>query len=101
MKAPATPSAPREVVLRALHVVYNRGGEAVKVDVIADQAEMPRGAVLAVLLELRDERLARTVKKHPDHWLPWDSGNVSLGLALEILRGLPVVDAADDEGAGA
>lgn len=88
MKARPVPSDPRAVVLRALHVIYQRAdSEPVHRDEIAAHAEME--TVVPFLFELRHERLARPVRKKPDMWLPWDGDNVSLPVALEILRCLP------------
>jgi hypothetical protein len=81
------PSDPRAVVLRALHVTYGRAGKPVHRDEIAEHVEMK--SVAPFLFALRNERLARPVRKKPEMWLPWDGDDVSLRVALEILRGLP------------
>lgn len=88
MKPRPVPSDPRAVVLRALHVTYERGGgEPVHRDEIATHAEME--TAVPFLFELRHERLARPIRKKPEFWMPWDGDTVSLGVALEILRNLP------------
>ena len=93
MKPRPVPSDPRAVVLRALHVTFERaGGEPVHRDEIASHAEME--TVVPFLFELRNERLARPIRKKPEFWMPWDGDSVSLRVALEILRDLPGVPLA-------